>query len=116
MFLYSTVLTHVGEVSVHGGALYSFTTWHDQDMTLTKSRKCPATSGKASPGGATIEHTSLPPCRPRVAHKVISGPSAPLPTPEIVCETISSVIIALDDAIAGDVLECDRVATESHKQ
>jgi len=116
MFLYSTVLTRVGEVSVHGGALYSFTTvlyvarsGHDADK---KSEM----SGNHWHGGATIEHTSPPPCRPRVAHKVISGPSAPLPTPEIVCETISSVITALDDAIAGDVLEWDRVTTESHKQ
>jgi len=83
-------------------------------MTLTRSRKYPAT--KSHLREATIEHTSPPPHRPRIAHKVISGLSAPLPTPEILCEAIPSGITALDDAVARDMLEWKRVATESHEQ
>jgi len=58
------------------------------------------------------------PRRPRVAHKVISGPSPPLPTPEIVCETISSGITAPDDAVAGcwSVIESPPNRTGTNKE
>jgi hypothetical protein len=38
-------------------------------------------------------------------HKVIPGPGAPMPSPEVVRDMLSHGITAFDDAIAGDVLE-----------
>ncbi|KAI9462526.1 protein serine/threonine phosphatase 2C [Russula earlei] len=58
-------------------------------------------------GDATVEHTAhhLPIIVQQLLHKVMTGPGAPMPSPDVVRDLLSSGITAFDNAIAGDVLE-----------
>ncbi|KAH9034047.1 protein serine/threonine phosphatase 2C [Lactarius deliciosus] len=58
-------------------------------------------------GDATVEHTAyhLPIIVKESLQKVITGPAAPAPEPDLMRDILSDAITAFDDAIAGDVLE-----------
>jgi len=54
-----------------------------------------------------VQHAAyhLPIIVKQLLHKVITGPGAPMPPPDLVRDILSSGITAFDNAIAGDVLE-----------
>ncbi|TFY56597.1 hypothetical protein EVG20_g8865 [Dentipellis fragilis] len=58
-------------------------------------------------GDATVEHTAyhLPIIVKQFLQKALTGPSSPIPGPEVIRDILSQAIISFDDAIAGDVLE-----------
>ena len=57
-------------------------------------------------GDATVQHTAhhLPIIVSEFLHKVVTGPSAPPPAPDVVSDILARAITSFDDAIAGDVL------------
>ncbi|KAH9009116.1 protein serine/threonine phosphatase 2C [Lactarius deliciosus] len=58
-------------------------------------------------GDATVEHTAyhLPIIVKESLLKVITGPAAPAPEPDLMRDILSDAITAFDDAIAGDIQE-----------
>ncbi|KAI0255277.1 phosphatase 2C-like domain-containing protein [Lactifluus subvellereus] len=58
-------------------------------------------------GDATVQHTAhhLPIIVKESLQKVITGPGAPTPTPDLIRDILSNAIASFDNAIAGDVLE-----------